>query len=139
MIKKETVDLMREVVGFKEFSARLNMVILLADVQHTYLVECNEDIKRINRVLKEHNIHLEKQDTHDFNLVASYLRKAKALLAKNAVPLYNNCESDDCLDEADELAKLLFLINDRTWDGEDYHRMYNTIYNLFRSRLGMAL
>ena len=84
-----------------------NFAFVLADVCNTFLMDCENELKRFD-------VAFGQTDKYNFRQMLSHISAARKWAEKSALPIYDIPDADDACADSDWWYSFIKLVNDRT-------------------------
>lgn len=84
-----------------------NLAFVLADVCNTFLMDCENELKRFD-------VAFGQTDKYNFCQMLSHISAARKWAEKSALPIYDIPDADDACADSDWWYSFIKLVNDRT-------------------------
>lgn len=84
-----------------------NLAFVLADVCNTFLMDCENELKRFD-------VAFGQTDKYNFRQMLSHISAARKWAEKSALPIYDIPDTDDACADSDWWYSFIKLVNDRT-------------------------
>lgn len=86
-----------------------NFAFVLADAANTFLLDCENELKRFD-------VGFGQQDKYNFKQMMEHIKAARKWAEKSALPIYEIKDADDACADSDWWYNFLKLVDDRVGD-----------------------